>query len=304
MTPYHTGVPYSFSSFSSDNRSIYRLIQDLPIGKNALHDIHLRFNVKDIWSALSMLSFKIDSVSKDIRLPVWDIRDLSIKTTVHRTNTVSVVVGGSYHPIAVDINGTIRLSNALTSVEERLSNLMQSSTSTGRQDGGRLVPDHMGWIVAMWHFGVDGLTEYTGEKFSCTWEVGQSALIRAYTKDFRNGRTHIRLERQEYPRSLTHALEEKLNSTSIRTWSSPSLCLSNRPQSELEKCGVSGSRVSFNTQNLSDSQLSLLYDDEPLCNDDRSDAYVEVNEQEIQSEYIEVPRPEQTNRNNEKGCRS
>jgi hypothetical protein len=72
----------------------------------------------------------------------------------------------------------------------------------------------MGWIVTMWHFGVDGVTEYTGEKFSCTWEVGQNALIRAYTKDFRNGNTRIRLERQECPRkSLACAIEEKLYST-------------------------------------------------------------------------------------------
>ncbi len=104
----------------------------------------------------------------------------------------------------------------MTSVEERLSNLLQeSSRSTGRQDGDSLVPDHMGWIVTMWHFGVDGLTKYAGEKFSCTWEVGQNALIRAYTKGFRNGRTHIRLEKQEYPhKSLACAIEKKLNSTS------------------------------------------------------------------------------------------
>jgi hypothetical protein len=135
--------------------------------------------------------------------------------------SVSVVVGGSYHPIAVDFNGIIRLSNALTSVEERVTNLIQESSmsSTGIQDdGGLLVPDHMDWIVTMWHFGVDGLTEYAGERFSCTWEVGQYVLCRAYTKDFRNGRTHIRLERQEYPhRSLAFAIEEKLNST--RTYS-------------------------------------------------------------------------------------
>jgi len=218
MTPYHTGVP---SSSSADNDSLYRRIQDLPIGKNALHDIHLGFNKEDIWSLLSATgSFKINSFSKDIRLPVWEIRSLNIKTTIHHSDTVSVVVGGSYHPIAVDFNGIVRLSNALTSVEERLYNLIQessmSSTAPSKQDDGRLlVPDHMGWIVTMWHFGVDGLTEYTGEKFSCTWEVGQNALIRAYTKDFGSGRTHIRLERQEYPRkSLAYAIEEKLNSTS------------------------------------------------------------------------------------------
>jgi hypothetical protein len=138
MTPYHTGVPSS----SVDNNSIYRLIQNLPLGRNALHDIHLRFDVEGIWSVLST-TFRIDSISKDIRLPVWDIRDLSLKTTVHRTDTVSVVVGGSYHPIAVDFNGIIRLSNALTSVEERLSNLIQSSRSTGKQDDvSLLVPNH------------------------------------------------------------------------------------------------------------------------------------------------------------------
>jgi hypothetical protein len=248
MTRYHTGVPSS-----ADNDSIYRLIQDLPLGRKALHDIHLRFNVKDSWSVLSMLSFKIDSVSKDIRLPVWDIRDLSIKTTVHKTDTVSVVVGGSYYPVAVDFNGLIRLSNALTIVEERLSKLIQA---TRKQDDGRLlVPDHMGWIVTMWHFGADGVTEYAGEKFSCTWEVGQNALVRAYTKDFRDGKTHIRLEKQEYPRKiLACAIEEKLNSTSTRIWSAQSALL--------EKCGVSRSRALSNTQNLSENSHKFpSYDD-------------------------------------------
>jgi len=220
MTPYHTGVPSSSSSSSAsassaaDKDSIYRLIQNMPLGRNALHDIHLRFSLEGIWSVLSSMTFKINSVSKDVRLPEWDTRGLNVKTTIHKTDTVSVVIGGSYHPIAVDFNGILRLSNALTRVEERLSNLIQSSMSIGKPDG-TAVPDHMEWIVTMWHFGVDGLTEYTGEKFSCTWEVGESALIRAYTKDFRNGKkTRIRLERQEYPRkSLAYAIEEKLNST-------------------------------------------------------------------------------------------
>jgi hypothetical protein len=211
------GVPYSSST---NNDSIYRL--NLPLWKNALHDILLGFNKEGIWRVLSTTgSFQINSFSKDIRLPVWEIRGLNINTTVHHTDTVSVVVGASYRPIAVDFNGIIRFSNALTSVEERLSNLIQqessmsSTTAIGRQDdGGLLVPDHMGWIVTMWHFGVDGVTEYTGERFSCTWEVGQNSLIRAYTKDFRNGRTHVRLERQEYPRrSLACAIEEKINSS-------------------------------------------------------------------------------------------
>ncbi|MGC2680568.1 MAG: hypothetical protein WA323_01790, partial [Candidatus Nitrosopolaris sp.] len=146
MTTYHTGVP----SLAVDN-PIYNLIQNLPIGKNALHDIHLRFSIHDIWSVLALNStLKIDSVSKDIRLPVWHKRDLVLRTTIHRTDTVSVVVGGSYYPIAVDFNGIIRLSNALTSVEERISILIwESSMVTGKQEDGRLVPDHMGTLGSM-----------------------------------------------------------------------------------------------------------------------------------------------------------
>jgi hypothetical protein len=73
----------------------------------------------------------------------------------------------------------------------------------------------------MWHFGVDASVEYTGEKFSATWEVGEHALIRAYSKEtveaqgsaIRN-RNIIRLERQEYPsKTLQDAIQEKLGET-------------------------------------------------------------------------------------------
>lgn len=166
MTPYHTGV----SQFGQD-ASIYRLIQNLPLGRHALHDIHLRFKLRSIRSTLAASSIpKIDSFSKDIRLPAWEIRGLTLRTTIHRTDTVSVVVGGSYNPIAVDFNGIIRLSNSLTVVEERLSaNIHECSNGKGTL----IVPCHMGWTVTLWHFGIDGVTEYAGEKFSCTWEVAQ-----------------------------------------------------------------------------------------------------------------------------------
>jgi hypothetical protein len=43
----------------------------------------------------------------------------------------------------------------------------------------------------MWHFGSDSLNEYTGERFESTWEDGENALLRIYTKDL-NGGTRIR----------------------------------------------------------------------------------------------------------------
>jgi hypothetical protein len=64
----------------------------------------------------------------------------------------------------------------------------------------------------MWHFGADGLVEYTGDKFTVTWEKGQNDLVRAYVKKMKDKRTRIRLERQEYPnKSLQLIVEEKLN---------------------------------------------------------------------------------------------
>jgi hypothetical protein len=208
--------------------SLYSEIQGLPLDKNSLHDIHLRFEVPDIWTILfaylnvdnsqrqqqqkQQQPLRFNSVSKDISPPSWEIKCLNIKVTVHRTNTVSVVVGCSYAPIAIDINGIIRLSNALTRVEERLSRLLDDCAKvTNNEYQSMSIPEHSQWIVTLWHFGADASIEYTGKEFSATWEVGENALIRAYSKDMKAGKTRIRLERQEYPRkTFADAIEEKL----------------------------------------------------------------------------------------------
>jgi hypothetical protein len=217
MTINHLGVQ------ASD--PITKLISLLPFGKNALHDIHLRFQVKGIWALLSTNSaLRIGPVSKDLRLPTLKFRELEIRLTIHRSDTASVVVGCSYAPIAVDCVGIIRLSNALTRVEERLSRLIESCNDTVTSDSNisgnssrmHLIPEHKDWLVTMWHFGVDSITEYTGDKFSATWEVGQNALIRAYSKDMKEQGRTIRLERQEYPnKSFADAIEEKLRGRSL-----------------------------------------------------------------------------------------
>ena len=217
MTINHLGVP------SSD--PITKLISRLPFGNNALHDIHLRFHAKGIWALLSANSaLRIHPVSKDLRLPPLGFRDIEIRLAIHKSDTVTVVVSCSYAPIAVDCGGIIRLSNALTRVEERLSRLIESwndavtsdSNISGNSSRMHLIPEHSSWIVTMWHFGLDSITEYTGDKFSATWEVGQNALIRAYSKDMKEQGRTIRLERQEYPnKSFADAIEEKLRGQSL-----------------------------------------------------------------------------------------
>jgi hypothetical protein len=57
------------------------------------------------------------------------------------------------------------------------------------------IPDHMTWTVTMWHFGADALITYEGQKIYTSWEVGQHALITAYAKDYKDGKS--RIEKQE-----------------------------------------------------------------------------------------------------------
>ena len=43
--------------------------------------------------------------SKDILVIKEDINHLNIRVTVHRTDTTSMVIGCSFSPVAVDIDG-------------------------------------------------------------------------------------------------------------------------------------------------------------------------------------------------------
>lgn len=241
MTGNHTGVassPVSVSvstpSYSFSSNPLYRILRDLPLDESSVHDIHLRFSSPQIHTTiLSLISNKdfdsectVNSRSKDILLPVWNIKNLVIKAIIHRTDTVSVVVGCSLNPIVLDVTGVIRLTNTLSIIEERLSRLVKGSrkiqgfdaikgidgSSLDHRSYHGIIPPHFEWTVTMWHFGADALIEYSGEKFSVTWEIAEDILIRAYSKVMKDNKTRIRLERQEYPRAtLADIIEQKLS---------------------------------------------------------------------------------------------
>jgi hypothetical protein len=223
VTHHHMGVsPFTTQQFS--NNPIYRIIRDLPLDKNSVHDIRLKVHVQNIHHIISsntatnqIYDPHINPVSKDISLSVWQIENLDVKVVIHKTDTISVIVGCSYSPIAVDVAGIIRLTNALAVVRERLTTLV--SQVCGNSSNVIKIPDHIDWIVTMWHFGADASVEYTGERFSATWGIAQDAIIRVYSKAMKDHRTRIRLERQEYPRTtLALALEQKLDHNHDR-WS-------------------------------------------------------------------------------------
>lgn len=135
--------------------------------------------------------------------------------TVHRTDTVSVVIGCSFSPVAVDIAGVIRLSNALTLIHDRLERLVNDKRDGNCNDNPSpviIIPNHMTWTVTMWHFGADSSRLYKGKSFHASWKVAENALIAFYSKVWKDGKYRIRGERQEYPgKPLDEAFDEKLN---------------------------------------------------------------------------------------------
>ena len=187
-------MPYRVVSSLSSVSSV-SFIQSLPADKHALHHIRFRFKVNNIWTiiATNHPELRPIQVSKDVSLEPIVTHDLTIKTTIHHTDTVSVIVACSLNPVAVDLKGLVRLSNTLTRVEERLLRYIECAPLSLSS----FIPDHDSWTVTMWHFGTDSPNEYTGKKFEVAWEDGENALFQIYTKDL-NGVTKIRRERQDF----------------------------------------------------------------------------------------------------------
>jgi hypothetical protein len=170
MTGNHTGVPFissaSLSPSPTSSNPLYRLIRDLPLDKNS-HDIRLRFTCPGIYEIASLPvsknaqghDYTMNTRSKDILLPTWKMNDILVKVTIHRTDTVSVMMGCSLNPISLDINGLIRLMKTLSVVEDRLSRLVEvhgytvidsSDNSTHiRHRLSGAIPTHSRWLVTM-----------------------------------------------------------------------------------------------------------------------------------------------------------
>lgn len=150
----------------------------------AIHDIRLLFNLPDLRSILTTINsdliYHIDNKSnKDIKLKniVLD-DDTIIKTTIHNTGNVSVMISCSENPIPFDSLGLSKLSSGLTRVEERLQREIDGYYNERLNDGKGydqehykcFVPNHMSWIVTMWHFGKDSTPGFSGNTFDITWK--------------------------------------------------------------------------------------------------------------------------------------
>ncbi len=131
---------------------------------------------------------KIDEkCNKNIVLKDIVNEDIIIKTTVHNTENVSVMIACSDNPIEIeDPMGLSKLTGGLTRVEERLQQEInyyyKANSDTLVEDSQNIsIPYHMNWIVTMWHFGYDSSHSYSGELFEMKWKEGLDT-INMYSK--------------------------------------------------------------------------------------------------------------------------
>jgi len=199
--------------------------------KPAIHDIRLSFSFKHLWSILAATSYSsrliknIDAHNnKDITFHDIDLGDHIVKTTVHNTDTVSVIVACTVNPIPIDMFGLVKLSSSLARVEDRLQLVVGEYNAASIQNGKQYlslklhskIPNHMSWTVKMWHFGQDALTSYSGQKFDISWEDSLNVFHHhIYSKEYEGKRGRkimkVRNEIQEYPnKPLEEALMDKL----------------------------------------------------------------------------------------------
>ena len=135
-------------------------IQVLPKESKGVHDIHLSFQVLDLWQILSESKrFKVNERNKGILLPPFNIDGLKITANVHHTDTLTVVVACSNNPISTeiaDVNGIIRLAAALARTQERIQRILDECGQS--LPGGYEsipIPDSNTWMFKMLHLAVD-----------------------------------------------------------------------------------------------------------------------------------------------------
>jgi hypothetical protein len=178
-----------------------------------IHDIHLSFKSIGLWNFLSNIeNFKnrINPQNKSISFGYYRIeRHLTIRVKVQHTDTVNVTVKCSDNPIILDIDGIMRLTEALTRIEERLTAILNdpnNKTFNAEYNPSDIkISNKDDWIITLWHFNRDSEEEYSGEKFHCSWKIAKNLFIRIYVKELKLNRKKnnvIRLEIQENPSIL------------------------------------------------------------------------------------------------------
>ncbi|MGH9973619.1 MAG: hypothetical protein ACRD93_06950, partial [Nitrososphaeraceae archaeon] len=115
-------------------------------------------NIYDTFSVNTI--FPKDNRSGDIRLPYWNKNNAIVQVRIHKTNTVSVIIACSREPFPLDYNGIIRFFTTLASIEALLVGIMLMVYHE-KINQNQSIPDYRKWVITMWHFGRDALSEFS-----------------------------------------------------------------------------------------------------------------------------------------------
>lgn len=113
------------------NDPVYKILQNVPFNKQSIHNIRLKFKVPNIWNILKEdPNLSKNETSKDLSFPVNKRENSSVSVTIHKTNTISIIIGCTIDPIPLDTNGMIRFFTLLTRIEEQISSHLTNYCSS------------------------------------------------------------------------------------------------------------------------------------------------------------------------------
>jgi hypothetical protein len=67
----------------------------------------------------------MNKYNKDIHFSTWKFNDILIRVTVHKTDTISIIVACTLRPIPIDYDGISKFTEMLTRTEERITNMIK-----------------------------------------------------------------------------------------------------------------------------------------------------------------------------------
>jgi hypothetical protein len=212
MTVTHTGG--LIVTNISHNDPLYTRLKTLPMGNQSIHDIRITFLVPHIYETFAInTTFDKEDYSGDIRpFKCWNVNNASIQITIHKSNTVSVILACSQEPFPLDLSGIVAFFSTLSDIHGLLVGVMLSIYGQKINEiENRTIPPLSDWTIKMWHFGRDSLIEYSGKDVHDTVERAKHVLERVYPKIIKSKRI-LRHEFQEYPnKTVFDAIEDKLN---------------------------------------------------------------------------------------------
>ena len=158
---------------------------------------------------LKETKYPVNTVSKDIILSKieWS-KGRTLKPVLHHNGKVTTYLKCSNCPVEVSIEGLVSLASFLGGFRIRL---VDQNISSDPQFERLIVPRVEDWVVTQWHYGKDGIREFSGPAFNVTFKTWCNKLARIYLKNS-SKLLKGRLEIIEEPRkTLSQVFEEKIN---------------------------------------------------------------------------------------------